>query len=255
MRAGRQTGAAVPFGRVFWRSLSLQASWNMQRMQNLGLLFAMLPWLRGRGLTREETRRFCRRHYGYFNTNPYFANFLLGGLLRLEEKGEASGESLRRIESYKSSLGRVLAALGDQLFWLGLQPAMMTLAALAALGGDPRLPLILPAVFATGQLVLRRRSLEVGYRLGLDMADLLGSPGWHLAIRIAKRAGSLLAGIFVGVFLVLLVRGGDGSLRPGAPAAFAAALVLCVLGRRRLPGEALYLLLALLALALAHLLP
>ena len=70
---------------LFLRSLALQGSWNHQRMQNLGLLWTVLTWLR---LNRGDVNRdrvFCRRYYGYFNTNPYLANFLFGGLIRLEE--------------------------------------------------------------------------------------------------------------------------------------------------------------------------
>ena len=35
------TGAVAR--QVFWRCLTLQASWNEQRMQNLGLLAALAP--------------------------------------------------------------------------------------------------------------------------------------------------------------------------------------------------------------------
>ena len=47
--------------RVFLRSLCLQACWNHQRMQNLGLLGTMLPWLYRLERRADRDRRFCRR--------------------------------------------------------------------------------------------------------------------------------------------------------------------------------------------------
>ena len=117
---------------VFLRTLSLQGSWNTQRMQNLGLVYALLPWLRQAKLPVREARQFCRRHYEYFNTNPYYANLLIGGLLRLEEENRrADGAMLKVVRNFKDSLGRALASLGDQFVWLGLQPALLVVASLA----------------------------------------------------------------------------------------------------------------------------
>ena len=82
----RRPAGILPRGmhwRIFLASLGLQGSWNPQRMQNLGLLATLLGWLRGLPRDVERDSRFCRRYYDFFNTNPYLANYLIGGLLRL----------------------------------------------------------------------------------------------------------------------------------------------------------------------------
>jgi len=162
---------------IYLRTLGLQGSWNTQRMQNLGLVCALLPWLRRADLPPREARRFARRHYEYFNTNPYYANLLIGGLLRLEEDNRRmDGALLGTVRTFKDTLGRALASLGDQFFWLGLQPTLLVVASLAAAAGSLWAPLALVGVFALAQLAGRYRILVWGYDLGLEIADSLASP-------------------------------------------------------------------------------
>ncbi len=239
---------------VFWRTLLLQASWNRQRMQNLGLLVSLIPWVRRRRLTLSATRRFCRRHYEYFNTNPYLANFIIGGLLRLEEdRAPQDGVAGGSVPTFKSSLARTFASLGDQLFWLGLKPAVMFLACLFALGERVWPALGAVILFGICQLELRRRALATGYRLGLDIVELLARPVWHRAIGMVNKAGLLLTGLVAGFFAARLL--GAGEMPPGM-AVFGIMLLgmgLPLVSRRRLPAEMYFLLAAPLAVALAWL--
>jgi len=223
-------------------------------MQNLGLVYALLPWLRQAKLPVREARQFCRRHYEYFNTNPYYANLLIGGLLRLEEENRrADGAMLKVVRNFKDSLGRALASLGDQFVWLGLQPALLVVASLAAAVGFYWVPLALLAVFTLVQLVGRYRVLTWGYDLGLEIADRLASPRWHQVIWTAKRAGALFTGVLAGLYVAkldhLLRVEGERSLLLGT----ALALGLSMTARRRWPGESMLLLLLPLAVALTYL--
>ncbi len=238
---------------VFRRSLTLQASYNPQRMQNLGLLYAMLPWLRCSGGSGGKRRRFCRRHFGFFVTNPYFANFILGGLLRLEDENLCEGGRLdRTVDSFKDSLGRALASLGDQLFWLGLQPALLLTGAAAVLAGLHWAPVILLGIFAIAQIVLRYRSLDVGYRLGMDIVELLDRPVWHRAILTAKRAGMFAGGACFGLIAVRVLRGGADVDPLILAAIWLAAGAAAAVLRRRWTVESILLMVAPLALALAY---
>jgi len=239
---------------VFLRTLSLQGSWNTQRMQNLGLVYAMLPWLRRAELPVREARQFCRRHYEYFNTNPYYANLLVGGLLRLEEENRRTdGAMLQIVRNFKDSLGRALASLGDQFVWLGLQPTLLVMASLAAASGSHWVPLALLSAFTLVQLSGRYLVLVWGYDLGLEIADRLASPKWHQAIWTAKRAGALFTGVLAGLYVarldLLLRADGERSLL----LATALALGLSMTARRRWPGESLLLLMLPLAVAMTYL--
>ena len=240
-------------GRIFLRSLTLQASWNPSRMQSLGLVHVLLPGMRSLGLKPAESRQFCRRHLEYFNTNPYYANLLIGGLLRLESEAAASGEDAAVTATrFKETLGRALASLGDQFFWLGLQPAMLVLACLLGVLGPVWSPLVPVGAFAVVQLVVRYRTLGLGWTLGMDIVDLLGARRWHRAIWAAKRSGALLTGVLaaaVAFSLEGLVSGED----PGAAVGAALAMGLAYSLRRRWPGESMLLVLVPLALAASYL--
>ncbi len=247
-RRGPMPQLAAPIARrVLGRSLTLQASYNDQRMQNLGLLASLAPWLRGQGMDREQLRRICRRYYGYFNTNPYLANFVVGGLLRLEHD-RCSGGTVpdRLVIGFRDTLARACGSLGDQLFWLGLRPALLMLACLLALVGRWETVLVLLLAFTGAQLFLRRRALALGFGLGPDVVDVLARPGWHRAIAWISRAALFLTGVVAGIYFA-----GVPSLKValGAGPVVGAAVVglgLPFLVRTRVSGE-VQLLLALAA--------
>lgn len=237
---------------MFLRSLSLQASWNKQRMQNLGLLACLLPWLRRQASDINEHRLFCRRYYEYFNTNPYLGNFLLGGLIRLEQdKVEGEDISLEMRRTFRDSLARAFASLGDQLFWLGIRPALLMSCCLLGLWGLPAGILILVGVFAGAQLVLRWISLGHGYRVGLDIVELLGHPNWHRSIDLAKRTGMVATGLFIGFYVVGLRNIGNPFESQALWLGMGLGTVIPLVLRKRLPGEILLMVALGLALFLA----
>jgi PTS system mannose-specific IID component len=242
--------------RIWLWSLSLQASWNPQRMQNLGLLTVLLSWLRREPRETEQDRVFCRRYYEFFNTNPYLANFLIGGLLRLEQR-RCDGEDIPPgfARTFRDSLGRAFASIGDQLFWMGMRPALVLAACLCGLLGQGAAALAIFAAFAAGQLVLRWLSLGRGYRLGMDIVDVLADRRWHLAVAAVHRSGMVLTGVVAGLYLT---RVQDVAAAKDVGLLLAGALVglgLPLLVRRRLPGEILVLVALVLAVALSFAIP
>ena len=236
---------------LFFRSLTLQASWNHQRMQNLGLLWNVLPWLRRRKRHVNQDRIFCRRYYGFFNTNPYLANFLIGGLVRLEEDLTRDPDADPDfIATFRDSVGRAFASLGDQLFWLGLRPTLVMLICLSGLMGQISSILYILAIFTLAQVTVRWVALGRGYELGMDIVDLLFDKRWHAWIARTKRAGMILTGMVIGVYLAQVadtgVSPGRGMLWIGTGLGMGLPLVL----RKRLPGEVMILAALILSLVL-----
>jgi len=235
---------------TYLRSLALQASWNSQRLQNLGLLVTLLPGLRRLSLSRFDRRRFFRRHFEYFNTNPYLANSLLGGLLRLESDHTTGQVPLSLIMTFKNTLARSVASLGDQLFWLGLKPALVLIMVILVMSGKPLAVAGLLVVILGGQLVLRWQALMAGFRLGIDIVDWLARPFWRQAIENAKRLGMLATGVMAGLYVANLL--GEGTTRNDwtllGAVALSAGLPLII--RHRLGGESALFLALPLALAL-----
>jgi mannose/fructose/N-acetylgalactosamine-specific phosphotransferase system component IID len=236
---------------LFLRALTLQASWNHQRMQNLGLLWTVLPWLRLKRRDVNRDRVFCRRYFGFFNTNPYLANFLLGGLVRLEDDRESGQEVLPgMIATFRDSVGRAFASLGDQLFWLGLRPTLVMVICFAGFLGHISFVLVVIGLFAVGQLLLRWVALRRGYELGMDIVDLLFDRRWHQWIGRTKRAGMILTGMVAGLYLAQVTEVGVVADRSLLWIGTGFGMGLPVVFRKRLPGELLILVALVMALLL-----
>ena len=239
----RETLPRILAWRVFLRSLTLQASWNDQRMQNLGLLATLAPWLSRQGLDSDRLRRVCRRYYGYFNTNPYLASYVIGGLLRIEhDRGLGRPVPDRLVSGFRDTLARACGSLGDQLFWLGLRPALMLLGCLLALAGWWGGVLAIVGVFTVGQLQLRRRGLMLGFGLGSDVVDVLGQPGWHRAITWVQRVALVLTGILLGIYLARALDVDAVSTLGTRLGLVVVGFILPILVRQKASGEAQVLL-------------
>ena len=122
-RVRRAFGFGV-LARVFLRSLFLQASWNPQGMQNLGLAYALYPALKKLYPDPERQLEAVKRHLVFFNTHPYVAAAIVGGALFHEERIARGKEPPARVLAFKQALMGPLAAVGDGFFWLSLKPAV-----------------------------------------------------------------------------------------------------------------------------------
>jgi len=109
--------------RLFLRSLSIQAVWNFERMQNLGFLYMLAPVLNKLYLEREKRIQSYRRHLEFFNTHPYFANVVGGIVARLEEEMALGKEvNPEQISKLKMTMGGAFGGIGDSLFWGAWRP-------------------------------------------------------------------------------------------------------------------------------------
>ena len=228
---------------MWWRLLGLQATWNQQRMQNVGLLVALAPWVDWRAVPAEDRRRIARRYLGYFNTNPYLAPYVVGGLVRLEDERQRGGAVPDRlVVGFRDSLSRACGAIGDQLFWLGLRPAVLVLAALAAWTLAWWLAPLVIGVVACGQLLLRWRGLDVGYRRGPDVVAVLERRAWHRAMAWSGRGAGLDGDCWRGSSSRTEAAAGGDSLRGPAGRSWSWGSPCCCTGSARrevqfLPGS------------------
>ncbi|KFE68990.1 PTS system mannose/fructose/sorbose family transporter subunit IID [Hyalangium minutum] len=110
--------------RVLLRSLALQASWNPKGMQNLGLAYALFPALEQLYPDKKAQEAAVQRHLVFFNTHPYVAAAIVGGVLYHEQRIARGEEPPDKVVAFKAALMGPLAALGDGFFWLSLKPAV-----------------------------------------------------------------------------------------------------------------------------------
>lgn len=227
-------------GRLLARSLILQACWSFERMQGLGLVYCLSPWLarcHRRGADRREAQA---RHAGYFNTQPYMASLIIGMICALEEESASSAGAerearLKRLAALKAAAAGALAGIGDALFWGALRPfaAALALNACLILGrlGCAEAALwsavLYLAAYNAAALALRWRGLRLGYDWRDRIAGRLKEFPWQGWIRGVRRVGAVLA-------LAALVLGLAWAELPGERSAgfltFAAAWLLLGLG-------------------------
>src|SRR5512144_3368608 len=95
---------------VFWRALLIQASWSFDRMQTLGFAYAIEPALRKLYSYQNEYGERLKVHLEYFNTQPYFASFIIGAAVRLEEDRATGRNTAPDIAGLKAALMAPLGA-------------------------------------------------------------------------------------------------------------------------------------------------
>ena len=173
--------------RMAWRSFFLQASFNYERMQGGGFLFGMLPALKKVCTTKEKFSAAMKRHLEFFNINPYFASFMMGLVLALEEKEEDPN----LIRSTKIALMGPLGGIGDVLFHFSLLPIAASIGASLSMEGNILGPFVLLIVFNVCQFLVRFNLGKYSYKLGLGAIDKLTT-----GTKDIEKAMSIL-GIFV----------------------------------------------------------
>lgn len=182
--------------RVFARSFFLQASWNPQGMQNLGLAYALFPALKRLYPEKEKQMAAVRRHLVFFNTHPYVAAAIVGGVLFHEEKIARGEEKEDRVVAFKAALMGPLAALGDGFFWLSLKPAVGALCAALVPVLDAWAAVLFLFLYNFVHLFFRARFYFLGLRLGDRLVDevaraKLPQRGARLRAIAAASAGGL----------------------------------------------------------------
>jgi mannose PTS system EIID component len=179
------------------RLLSVQAAWNYERMTGIGMGHAAQPLLED--LKSVDPGRHAEasvRSAEYFNSHPYLAGLALGALVRAEYD-QVPGAQITRL---RAALCSPLGALGDQLFWAGLVPALMGTAIVGLVAGLGLWPLLAVLVIYN---VVRAMTAAWALRTGLDSGARVGAAlGGSWLPAAANRAG-LAAGLLIGLALPL----------------------------------------------------
>ncbi len=202
MKTGRLPRSVI--FRMFLRSFFLQASWNFERMQNLGVLYMLAPALRF--FYREsELQEAFHRHLVYFNTHPFMAGPVLGSALALEEERARGLDTAIGSGEFKEMVMAPFAAMGDALFWGGLRPLAAVLALFLAFKGSLWGPVVFLLLFNLPHLWFRLAGLFRGYYSGLRMVEVVQKrhlPDW--AIRAKEATIVLLGGLCAYLTMVCL---------------------------------------------------
>lgn len=190
--------------RIFFRSFYLQAALNYESMQALGFVASLTPIVQRICKGTKERTAFLQRHLEFFNAHPYFASYVLGASVRLEERKEPDTDEA--VRTVKRGLYGPLGSLGDQLFWSGLRPVAGVIGALVAFQGSIWGPVLFLLLFNLPHMFVRYWGLKRGYELGARVSQELMKPMYRRAIDGIRAIGALSIGFFIGTHVMILSR-------------------------------------------------
>jgi mannose PTS system EIID component len=178
---------------VWWRSTFIQGSWNYERMQNGGWVYAMIPAIKKLYKTKEDRSAALKRHLEFFNTHPYVASPVIGVTLALEEE-RANGAPVddTAIQGVKVGMMGPLAGIGDPVFWFTVRPILGALAASLALTGNILGPILFFVLWNLIRMGFTWYTQEFGYKAGSKISDDLSG---GLLQDITK--GASILGMFI----------------------------------------------------------
>lgn len=184
---------------IFWRSGFEQASWNYERMQNLGFAFILSPAIKRLYPDKQERIAAMKRHLQFFNTSPIMQSLVTGVVLNLEEK-KARGQSISGddITSVKTAMMGPLGGIGDPVWNGTLRPVLSALAAGLVLSGFGIWgPLLFFFAWNGLRLVFRYEAQKVGYQRGTEIINLFGSGILKVVTKASAVFGMFMTGVLI----------------------------------------------------------
>lgn len=174
--------------KVFWRTLSLSASYNYERMQGLGYVYSMIPVIKRYYKDDKDRIEAYKRHFELFNTTPTVAGFITGLSTSMEkEAAEDPGFDKASINAVKVSLMGPFAGIGDSIFQGSLRIITLGIGISLALEGNflgVILHLLLYNVIAH---LVRYYGVFTGYNMGSVFVKQASENG--LLGQVTKGAG------------------------------------------------------------------
>jgi mannose/fructose/N-acetylgalactosamine-specific phosphotransferase system component IID len=159
--------------KLLLRGLLIQSCWNFENFQGIGFAYVLGRSSLPEGAGEEQEKAFYQRHMKCFNTNPYLAGLIVGGVVRLEEEYSAGRATAAQIETYKQDLTGPLGALGDSLTWGTWRPLASLLAVMTALMFESLAPLVFLILYNCVALWIRYTGIRNGYAYGSDILGYL----------------------------------------------------------------------------------
>jgi len=118
--------------RAMLRLFAIQGTWNYERMLGVGMGYAAEPLLDDlKAVDPVRHGEAVVRSAEFFNCNPNLAGLALGATARAEYEAIPGSQIVR----LRTALCSPLGALGDELFWAGLVPALIGLALIGVVLG------------------------------------------------------------------------------------------------------------------------
>ncbi|WP_303984321.1 PTS system mannose/fructose/sorbose family transporter subunit IID [Niallia circulans] len=197
---------------VFWRSLTMEWSWNFERQQHMGFAFSMLPIIGKLYKNKEDRAAATKRHLEFFNTAPYLSTLILGITTSMEEKNANSKNfDTTSISNIKVALMGPVAGIGDSFFWGTLRVLATGIGASLALNGNILGPILFLLLFNIPHYIIRYLLMIGGYKFGTKILDNFEKSGLMRSITYgASILGLMVIGGMTASLINLQIGGSFG---------------------------------------------
>jgi fructoselysine and glucoselysine-specific PTS system IID component len=173
--------------RIFWRSLSAEASFNYERMTSLGFFSAMRPALQKLYANDPVAlERAMQRHLEFFNTTSAMTPFINGVATAMEEVNSRRDDfDEKSINGMKVGLMGPLAGIGDAFFWGTLRVIAAGIGASLSLQGNVLGPILFLVIYNVPNVLVRYFGVMAGYRWQSAFLDRIGGSGLMEKVTLA----------------------------------------------------------------------
>lgn len=168
------------FWSCYFRSLTLDSSWNYERMQNLAYGYMMAPIIRRLYQDEEQRAAALKRHLEFMSVTPHICTLLVGISGAMEEENSTNEDfDESSINAVKSSLMGPMAGIGDAFFWGTLKLIAAGIGISLAAQGNILGPVLFFLIINIPHFVLRYICLDKGFKYGtqffkdLSMTDVV----------------------------------------------------------------------------------
>lgn len=203
---------------IFWRSFTINASFNYERQMSQGFVFSMIPALKKLYPAKEDLSEAMVRHSEFFNVTPMVAPLTMGIAAAMEEENSKSEDfDTNSVNSVKAALMGPLSGIGDSIFWGTLRPLAAGIACSLALAGNAFAPIVFLLLFNVFNVLCRYVGLFKGYEMGTSLLTKLQQSGVLQKVFIgAGIIGLLVIGAMsasmVSVSLALSIGSGESAI-------------------------------------------
>jgi PTS system mannose-specific IID component len=210
--------------RALLRLFAVQGTWNYERMLGVGMGYAAEPLLEDlKAVDPVRHGEAVVRSAEFFNCNPNLAGLALGATARAEYEAVPGAQIVR----LRTALCSPLGAMGDELFWAGLVPALVGVALIAvvlgagwwAIGG-------FLVTYNAIRLWTGYWALRTGMASGMRVGAAIGSSWLPRAIEVVGPAAGVAIGAAIPVVAVWYLRGFGWSAAIGAAGVAVAGIAL-----------------------------